>query len=57
MTARFAIAALRSRRLLAACLAAFLTLDVVTVEGQMTVLSDDPCGMFYRVTQAMPAAR
>lgn len=53
MTARFAIAALRSRRLLAAC----LTLDVVTVEGQMTVLSDDPCGMFCRVTQAVPAAR
>lgn len=32
------------------------TLDVVTVEGQMTVLNDDPYGMFYRVTQAVQAA-
>lgn len=33
------------------------TLEVVTVEGQMAVLNDDPYGMFYRVTQAVPAAR
>lgn len=33
------------------------TLDVVTVEGQMAVLNDDPYGMFYRVTQAVPAGR
>ncbi len=33
------------------------TLDVVTVEGQMAVLNDDPYGMFYRVTQAVPAPR
>ena len=33
------------------------TLEVVTVEGQMAVLNDDPYGMFYRVTQAEPAAR
>lgn len=32
------------------------TLDVVTVEGQMAVLSDDPYGMFYRVTQAVQTA-
>lgn len=32
------------------------TLDVVTVEGQMTVLNDDPYGMFYRVTQAVQTA-
>lgn len=31
------------------------TLDVVTVEGQLAVLNDDPYGMFYRVTQAVPA--
>lgn len=33
------------------------TLEVVTVEGLMAVLNDDPYGMFYRVTQAVPAAR
>lgn len=30
------------------------TLEPVTVEGQLSVLSDDPYGMFYRVTQAVP---
>lgn len=33
------------------------TLDVVTVEGQMAVLNDDPYGMFYRVTDAVRATR
>ncbi|UXH80317.1 DUF3299 domain-containing protein [Roseateles amylovorans] len=32
------------------------TLEPVTVEGQLAVLSDDPYGMFYRVTQAVPAS-
>lgn len=32
------------------------TLEPVTVEGQLAVLSDDPYGMFYRVTQAVPTA-
>lgn len=31
------------------------TLEPVTVEGQLAVLNDDPYGMFYRVTQAVPA--
>lgn len=31
------------------------TLEPVTVEGQMAVLNEDPYGMFYRVTQAVPA--
>lgn len=33
------------------------TLDVVTVEGQLAVLNDDPYGMFYRVTDAVRATR
>ena len=33
------------------------TMDVVTVEGQMAVLNDDPYGMFYRVTDAVRAPR
>jgi uncharacterized protein len=33
------------------------TLDVVTVEGQMAVLNDDPYGMFYRVTDAVRSSR
>lgn len=32
------------------------TLDPVTVEGQMSVLSNDPYGLFYRVTEAQPVA-
>jgi hypothetical protein len=30
------------------------TLEPVTVEGQMAVLSDDPYGLFYRVLDAQP---
>jgi len=32
------------------------TLEPVTVEGQMAVLSNDPYGLFYRVTEAQPVA-
>ncbi|MCU7375411.1 DUF3299 domain-containing protein [Paucibacter sp. O1-1] len=31
------------------------TLEPVTVEGQMAVLSNDPYGLFYRVLDAQPA--
>ena len=30
------------------------TLDPVTVEGTFALLNDDPYGLYYRVTEAVP---